>query len=168
MPTENSYASIAGVDYLTATYSALSLAMLHLGRVVQDLQFWTSFEVGQLYIGNSLVQISSIMPQKRNPVPVEHMRHLASTAMGQADTVLRTVHNTPFTDMNDSESEVQATALMAFTTAGRVVDLFAAVLPAAKVDPRHVRRNIDRSCITITELADTLVRHEESAVSPGP
>ncbi len=159
-PTLNSYASIAGVDYVTAPYSALALMMLHLGRLTQDLQFWTSFEVGQLYISNSLVQISSIMPQKRNPVPIEHMRHLASTALGQAETMVRTMHNTPFTDMNDSEGEVQATGLAAFATAGRVVDLLATVLAEARIEPQNVRRNIDRSCITITELADTLVRQE--------
>ncbi|RAH97313.1 argininosuccinate lyase [Acuticoccus sediminis] len=166
-PTLNSYASIAGVDYVTAPYSALALMMLHLGRVVQDLQFWTSFEVGQLYVANSLVQISSIMPQKRNPVPIEHMRHLASTALGQAETVVRTMHNTPFTDMNDSEAEVQVTGLAAFATAGRVLDLLAAVLGGARVEPENVRRNIDRSCITITELADTLVRDEGLSFREG-
>ena len=159
-PTRNSYASIAGVDYLTGTYSALSLMMLHLGRLVQDFQYWTAFEVGQLYVSNALVQISSIMPQKRNPVPIEHLRHLASTASGQADALVRTMHNTPNTDMNDSESEVQVAGARAFDTAGRVADLLAALLAQAEVRPANVRRNIDRSCITITELADTLVRAE--------
>lgn len=159
-PTRNSYASIAGVDYVTATYSALSLTMLHLGRLFQDFQFWTSFEVGQLYVQNALVQVSSIMPQKRNPVPIEHLRYLASTASGQADVMLRAIHNTPFTDMNDSESGVQVTGLTAFQTAGRAVDLFAALLDGVEVRSETVRDNIDRSCITITELADTLVRSD--------
>ena len=47
------------------------------------------------------------MPQKRNPVPVEHLRLLLSLAAGRAETVLQTLHNTPFTDMNDAEGEVQ-------------------------------------------------------------
>ncbi|MCU1533310.1 MAG: argH, partial [Arthrobacter sp.] len=61
-PLQNSYSCIAGVDYITATYSAIELMFLHLGRPIQDFQVWTSFEVGQLYVPNSLVQISSIMP----------------------------------------------------------------------------------------------------------
>ena len=61
-PLQNSYSCIAAVDYITSTYGALELLMLHLGRPVQDLQFWTSFEVGQLYVPNAFVQISSIMP----------------------------------------------------------------------------------------------------------
>jgi argininosuccinate lyase len=77
-PLQNAYGCIAAVDYITSTYSAIELLFLHLGRPIQDFQFWTSFEVGQLYVPNAFVQISSIMPQKRNPVPIEHLRHLAS------------------------------------------------------------------------------------------
>jgi argininosuccinate lyase len=77
-PLRNSYSCIAAVDYVTSTYSAIQLMFIHLGRVIQDMAFWTAFEVGQLYVPNALVQISSIMPQKRNPVPIEHMRLLAS------------------------------------------------------------------------------------------
>jgi argininosuccinate lyase len=64
-PLQNSYSCIAAVDYITGLYTAMKLLFLHLGRVVQDFQFWSSFEVGQLYVPNSFVQISSIMPQKR-------------------------------------------------------------------------------------------------------
>ncbi len=153
----NSYSCIAAVDYVTSTYSALELMFVHLGRLIQDFQFWTSFEVGQIYVPNAFVQISSIMPQKRNPVPVEHMRHLASQTMGRARTVLDVMHNTPFTDMNDSEGETQQMGYEAFASAGRVLDLLAAFIGAIRIDPARVAENIRRSCITITELADSLV-----------
>jgi argininosuccinate lyase len=159
-PLPNSYSCIAGVDYITSTYSALELNAIHLGRLIQDFQFWTSFEVGQIYVPHAFVQISSIMPQKRNPVPVEHMRHLASQTMGRARTVLDVMHNTPFTDMNDSEGETQAMGYEAFIAAGRVIDLLAAFVAAIRIDPARVAENIRRSCITITELADSLVRIE--------
>ena len=85
-PLLNSYGCIASVDYVTGLYSAVKLVFLHLGRLIQDLQFWSAFEVGQLYVPNALVQVSSIMPQKRNPVPIEHMRHLSSVTAGRCDT----------------------------------------------------------------------------------
>jgi len=156
----NSYGCIATVDYVTASYSALSLMVMHLGRLVQDFQFWTSFEVAQLYVPNSFVQISSIMPQKRNPVPIEHLRLLGSLAMGQADGMVKIMHNTPFTDMNDSEGEVQTSGYAAFASAGRMLDLLDALIPSLLVENEKVRANIDRSSITVTELADTLVRDE--------
>ncbi|MGJ8624719.1 MAG: argininosuccinate lyase [Yoonia sp.] len=159
-PLVNSYGCIASVDYVTGLYSAIKLVFLHLGRVVQDLAFWSSFEVGQLYVPNALVQISSIMPQKRNPVPIEHMRHLASVTCGRCDAIVNTMHNTPFTDMNDSEGEVQQAGYAAFESGGRVLDLLTAFLPACSINAANVRRNTDAASITITELADTLVRDE--------
>jgi argininosuccinate lyase len=157
---ENSYGCIAAVDYITAPYSAVKLMMLHLGRLIQDLQFWSSFEVGQLFVPDGYVQISSIMPQKRNPVPIEHARLLASLAAGRAETAIMTMHNTPFTDMNDSEGEVQGASHAAFVDAGRAIDLLAGLLRAARIDSTRVATNLDKSCATITELADTLVRRE--------
>ncbi|WP_224815646.1 argininosuccinate lyase [Hasllibacter sp. MH4015] len=159
-PRVNAYGCIASVDYVTGLYSALKLPMLHLGRVVQDMAFWSAFEVGQLYVPRSLVQISSIMPQKRNPVPIEHLRHLASVAAGRCDTMVNTMHNTPFTDMNDSEGEVQQAGYGAFDHAGRVLDLLTAFLPACSINAERVAATSDAACITITELADTLVREE--------
>ncbi len=160
-PLLNSYGCIANVDYITGLYSAVKLVFVHLGRVIQDLAFWSSFEVGQLYVPNSFVQISSIMPQKRNPVPIEHMRHLASVTAGRCDTIVNTMHNTPFTDMNDSEGEVQQAGYAAFDSGGRVIELLSAFLPACQINAEHVERNTDAACITITELADTLVRDEK-------
>ncbi|MEP0963932.1 MAG: argininosuccinate lyase [Roseobacter sp.] len=159
-PLVNSYGCIASVDYVTGLYSAMKLVFLHLGRVTQDLAFWSSFEVGQLYVPNALVQISSIMPQKRNPVPIEHMRHLASVTCFRCDTIVNTMHNTPFTDMNDSEGEVQQAGYAAFDSGARVLELLTAFLPACSINEANVRRNTDAACITITELADTLVRDE--------
>jgi argininosuccinate lyase len=157
---ENAYGCIAVVDYVAEAYAAMKILCVGLGRFVQDLNTWTGFEVGHLRVPDAFVQISSIMPQKRNPVPVEHLRLLCSLAAGRADAVLLTLHNTPFTDMNDSEGEVQAAGFEAFDTLDRVLVLFNAFMAAVEIDEARARRHIDESCITITEVADTLVREE--------
>jgi argininosuccinate lyase len=159
-PLRNSYSCIAAIDYVSGTYGAIELLFLHLGRPIQDFQFWSSFEVGQLYVPNALVQISSIMPQKRNPVPIEHMRLLASQTFARARGMIEIMHNTPFTDMNDSEGETQAFGYQAFATAGRVINLMTSFVSAVQINEDKVSENIRKSCITITELADDLVRNE--------
>lgn len=159
-PKRNSYGCIASVDYITGLYSAIKLFFLHLGRVFQDMAFWSAFEVGQLFVPNSLVQISSIMPQKRNPVPIEHLRHLASVTVGRCETIVNTMHNTPFTDMNDSEGEVQVAGYAAFDSAHKVLSLFNAFIRSVSIDTVQVQKNSDAACATVTELADTLVRVE--------
>jgi argininosuccinate lyase len=83
---ENSYGCIAACDYVTGVYAALKVMFINIGRFVQDLNQWTGFETGHLHVPDGFVQISSIMPQKRNPVPIEHMRLIASLGAGHCDT----------------------------------------------------------------------------------
>ena len=159
-PQLNSYGCIASVDYVTGLYSAIKLVFLHLGRVAQDMAQWSAFEVGQLHVPDSMVQVSSIMPQKRNPVPIEHLRHLSSVTAGLCDVMVDTMHNTPFADMNDSEADVQQAGYAVFERGARALSLFTAFLPSCSINASRVKANSDAACITITELADTLVRIE--------
>ena len=100
------------------------------------------------------------MPQKRNPVAIEHLRLLASHAAGRARAVVNALHNTPFTDINDSEAETHVQGYGAFDLGLRMLALLRDLLEAAAVDPDRVQRNIAESLVTVTELADTLVRRE--------
>ncbi|MCK9524376.1 MAG: argininosuccinate lyase [Limnochordia bacterium] len=159
-PQENSYGCIAAVDYLTQVYSALKILFISLGRVTQDLGYWTGFEVAHLYVPNEFVQISSIMPQKRNPVPIEHLRIMASIVNGHCDTVINAMHNTPFTDMNDAEDPIQVVGFAAFSTAERMLRLFTELVKGLSVNEEKVQEHLAASFASVTELADSLVRAE--------
>ena len=157
---ENSYGCIAAVDYLTEVYSTLKILFINLGRFIQDLGQWTSFDLSYLYVPNEFVQISSIMPQKRNPVPIEHMRILSSITIGYCDTLVNSMHNTPFTDMNDAEDPIQVVGFKAFLTGERVLKLLADFVPGLKVNKERIEERIGETYVSITELADSLVREE--------
>ena len=74
---------------------------------MQDLLLWCTMEFGYLRLADGFVQSSSIMPQKRNPVALEHARAIGSKALGQAQAIITTVHNTPFGDIVDTEDDLQ-------------------------------------------------------------
>ena len=93
--------------------------MVNLGKLVQDLLLWSTREFGFLRLSDAFVQSSSIMPQKRNPVALEHARVLSSRALGEAQAVLTCAHNTPFGDINDSEDDLQPLVFTMFTDAVR-------------------------------------------------
>jgi argininosuccinate lyase len=156
----NAYGCIASADQLAGVYSALRLYLLNIGRIVQDFAFWTSFEVRQARAPDGYVQISSIMPQKRNPLAIEHLRAMSSLGAGRCDSVVGAIHNTPFADMVDGEGPTQAAGMEAFETAAFVTKLFAGFFEGIEIDELQVARNIDLSCATMTELADSLVRTE--------
>jgi argininosuccinate lyase len=100
------------------------------------------------------------MPQKRNPVALEHTRILASRALGEAQALFTCVHNTPFGDINDSEDDLQPLAFTMFGNALRALRLLAGVLEGAEVDRARLLRRSAADFLTVTELADTLVRRE--------
>ena len=129
-PTGNTYGSIATVDYLLESVSATSVLLVGLGRVVQDLLLWCTMEFGYLRLSDGFVQGSSIMPQKRNPVALEHARAIGSKAVGQAQAIVTTVHNTPFGDIVDTEDDLQPLVASMFRDATRTVTLVAAAMRA--------------------------------------
>ena len=157
-PTGNTYGSIATVDYLLESASAASVLLVGLGRFVQDLLLWCTSEFGYVRFGDGFVQSSSIMPQKRNPVAVEHARALGSKAFGQAQAILTSVHNTPFGDIVDTEDDLQPLVHSMFRDAMRTVRLMAAAMATAEFDADRLESRAADGWTTLTELADTLVR----------
>lgn len=157
-PTGNTYGSIATVDYLLESVSATAVLLVGLGRFVQDLLLWSTAEFGALHLAEGFVQVSSIMPQKKNPVALEHVRAIGSKALGQALAVFMPVHNTPFGDVVDTEDDLQPLVFSMFRDATRAVKLVAALLEGARFDVARLAAQAETGWTTVTELADTLVR----------
>ena len=99
------------------------------------------------------------MPQKRNPVAIEHARAIGSKALGQAQAIALAVHNTPFGDIVDTEDDLQPLVWSMFRDAMRdrpargSRDADRDVRRGAPGGARRAGRDDD-----VTELADTLVR----------
>jgi argininosuccinate lyase len=119
---------------------------------------WCTREVGYLRLPDTLVQTSSIMPQKRNPVPLEHARALGSKALGQALAIPVTIHNTPFGDIVDTEDDLQPLVASMFRDATRALGLTVLALREAQFDAARMRERATCGWVTVTELADTLAR----------
>ena len=156
--TGNTYGSIATVDYLLESVAAAQVLLAGLGRFVQDLLLWCTVEFGYLRLADGFVQASSIMPQKRNPVALEHARAISSKAMGEASAIATVVHNTPFGDIVDTEDDLQPLVASAFRDAVRAVTLVAASLRGAELNVERLEARAAEGGTTLTELADHLVR----------
>jgi argininosuccinate lyase len=157
-PTGNTYGSIATVDYLLESASATAVLTTGLGRFVQDLLLWCTVEFGYLRLGKGFVQSSTIMPQKRNPVALEHARAIGSKALGQVSAIMTSVHNTPFGDIVDTEDDLQPLVAGMFRDAARAVTLVAAAMRDAEFDVARMEARAADGGTTLTELADSLVR----------
>jgi len=138
----------------------VQLCALNLGRSIQDFLLWGTQEFGALTLADPYVQISSIMPQKRNPVAVEHTRALLSSVVGDAQTVLWMVHNTPFGDILDTEDDMQPYVWRAVDRLEGMFRLLTGVLLTMRVNRDKLLRRARESFASVTELADAIVRRE--------
>ncbi|MEM9209635.1 MAG: lyase family protein, partial [Pseudomonadota bacterium] len=82
-PTRNAYGSIASVDYFTEFLGSVAAMLINIGKFAQEFLLMAMMEFDVIRLPDGYVQSSSIMPQKRNPVAVEHVRAIASKALGQ-------------------------------------------------------------------------------------
>jgi argininosuccinate lyase len=154
----STYDSIGASDNFTDVAGVLTTLGVNLSRFTQDLLFWATQECGAIRIHDSFIQISSIMPQKRNPVVLEHLRARISRMLAQAHGIVIHCHNVPFGDTQDIEDEIYPLLLGALETAGEILQLHAAVIETLDVQVDHLRERAAAGFTTVTELADMLVR----------
>ncbi|MFX3623415.1 MAG: argininosuccinate lyase [Ectobacillus sp.] len=155
---ENSYDAIAGADYLLEASAAVAMLMTNAGRWIQDFLVQATKEFGGIVVADPYVQTSSIMPQKRNPVSIEHSRALASSSYAEALSVFHMIHNTPFGDIVDTEDDLQPHLYRSCEKAKRVMHLMNAVIRTMHIDKEKLEEKAKQHAITITELADVLTR----------
>jgi len=150
--------SIGAGDHLTDTAFAVQSLAVGLSRVTKDLVFYATQEAGALHIDDSFIQISSIMPQKRNPVVLEHLRARLSRALGFAQTVAIQCHNIPYGDTQDIEDEVLPPVMSSLAAIQACIQLYTAVFATLTLNKEHLARRAGEGFTTATELADALVR----------
>jgi argininosuccinate lyase len=159
-PVESSYDAVGASDHMTEAVGALVTMAANLSRFTTDLLFWTTQEAGAIRIGDDFVQTSSIMPQKRNPVVLEHLRAWLARLYGYTMAVLTSCHNVPYGDTQDIEDDIYQPLFGAFQTTDAVLELYTAVFESLEVNRARLLARAVEGFTTSTELADTLVREK--------
>ncbi len=155
-PVSNTYDAVASADWQTDLSHVAQSSALTLSRFVCDLLGWAAQHV--FLVPDGLVQGSSIMPQKRNPVALEHARTHFSRALGAAQSVVYAQHNIPFGDLNDFGPDIQGSLRNLFKQLGGGIELLTASLEGGRFDESTLANLAAVSDTTATELADVLTR----------
>jgi len=155
---ENSYDAVAAADHVADLAGGHAALATTLSRIVQDLLGWASSEVGALDLAPGFIQISSIMPQKRNPVVLEHVRSALSRLLGTCLGVWASAHNVPFGDVNDPVDDLVPSLTEAHRQLAATITVLRDALASATIRPDAWAPALRGTFATSTELADTLVR----------
>jgi argininosuccinate lyase len=80
--------AVSDRDFVLEFLAANSIAAVHLSRIGEEWVLWASEEFGFLTPSDSVSTGSSIMPQKKNPDPMELVRGKSARVIGDLITVL--------------------------------------------------------------------------------
>ena len=80
---EHTEDSIVSADYMLESANTALMSLLTHARLAEDIIYWCSNEVGFADLPNDLIDSSSIMPQKRNPVICATVRTQARIFAGR-------------------------------------------------------------------------------------
>ena len=158
-PVSNTYDAVASADWQVEFVGVLQSVALTLSRFVNDLLGWAAS--GLYNLADTLVQGSSIMPQKRNPVALEHARTRFSRTLGSSQMVLYSSHNIPYADLNDFGPDIQGALVSLFIQLDGGLALLTACLEEGNFDRAELAKRASQTDTTATELADVLTRDFE-------
>lgn len=104
----NSIDATSDRDYVSSFLYAASLAMVHLSRLAEDVVLFTGEEFGFFVLSDAVATGSSLMPQKKNPDPMELVRGKAGRAIGNLAGWLATVKSLPSGYNKDLQEDKEA------------------------------------------------------------
>ncbi|XP_026456831.1 argininosuccinate lyase, chloroplastic-like [Papaver somniferum] len=87
-PMRNSIDAVSDRDFVLEFLSANSIVAIHLSRLGEEWVLWASEEFGFLTPSDAVSTGSSIMPQKKNPDPMELVRGKSARVVGDLVTLL--------------------------------------------------------------------------------
>jgi argininosuccinate lyase len=151
----NSMDASSDRDFAATFLHAVALSMVHLSRIAEDFILMTGEEFGFFELADSSATGSSMMPQKKNPDPLELVRGKAGRAIGNLTGLLVTMKGLP-TGYNKDLQEDKEPLFDAEDTLAVSLDATAAVI-------RNLGLHRDRTgraasgLLLATDVADYLV-----------
>lgn len=150
---------VASRDFSVELVAAAAQMSLTLSRFAEDMHVFVTYEFSSVEFPDSVCGTSSIMPQKKNPVVLEHLKAKAAHVVAGFSSAGAIIRGSHFTNTLDAHREGQAMIWTGLAEAQRALAL--AGIAAATVQPKRelLLERARANFSTATDLADALVRH---------
>ncbi len=153
--TLNSIDTSGDRDFVASFMYACAMCMTRLSRLAEDVILFTSEEFGFFELADEVATGSSLMPQKKNPDPMELVRGKAGRAIGVLSGWLATMKGLPL-GYNKDLQEDKALAFAAEDDLAGCLMTCTAVVRTLTPRPA-VMRQAASGLLLATEVADYLV-----------
>jgi len=151
----NSIDAASDRDFVASFLYACALAMVHLSRLAEDLILFTSEEFGFFDLADRTATGSSMMPQKKNPDPLELVRGKAGRTVGHLTGLMTTMKGLP-TGYNKDLQEDKEPVFDAEDTLAVSAGAAAAVVKHLTLQAERTRLAAS-GLLLATDVADYLV-----------
>jgi argininosuccinate lyase len=142
-------------DFVASFLYACAMAMVHISRLAEDIIVLSTEEFAFFEIHDSVATGSSLMPQKKNPDPLELVRGKSGKAIGTLTGWLATLKGLPF-GYNKDLQEDKAIAFEAEDSLIGCASVTATAVRTLTLRP-EVARQAASGLLLATEVADYLV-----------
>jgi argininosuccinate lyase len=150
----NSLDASSDRDFVSSFLHASALTMVHLSRLAEDLIVFSSEEFGFFTLADASSTGSSMMPQKKNPDPLELVRGKTGRAIGHLTGWLATMKGLPSGYDKDLQEDKEAT-FDAERTLANALGAMTAVIRPLKLD-RDASARAAAGLLLATDVADFL------------
>ena len=155
--TLNSLDGVSDRDFVCELAFALSLIMVHLSRLSEEIILWSSNEFGFIELDDAYSTGSSIMPQKKNPDVAELVRGKTGRTFGSLMGLLTMMKGLPLAynkDMQEDKEQI----FDAVDTVKMCLPVFAKMLLTMRVKTDVMLRGAKGGFTNATDVADYLVK----------
>ena len=151
----NSLDASSDRDFVATFLFGCSLAMVHLSRLAEDVIIFTSEEFGYFDLPDRFATGSSLMPQKKNPDPLELARGKSGRVLGRLSGWLTTMKGLPGGYNRDLQEDKEA-VFEAEATLAASLDACAAVVAGLSLNAARAEAAAS-GLLLATDVADYLV-----------
>ena len=153
----NSLDGVSDRDFCLELMSAISILMMHLSRLSEEIILWSSWEFKFVELSDAFTTGSSIMPQKKNPDMAELVRGKTGRVYGDLMALLTTLKGLPLAYNKDMQEDKEA-IFDACDTVNMCLQVFAPMIESLEANRENMKRAAQKGFINATDLADYLVK----------
>ena len=151
----NSIDATGDRDFVASFLHACALTMVHLSRLAEDVILFTSEEFSFFELADSAATGSSLMPQKKNPDPLELVRGKTGRVIGRLTGWLATMKGLPIGYSKDLQEDKEG-LFEAEETVRRCLSAAASVVDGLTINAPVTERAAS-GLLLATDVADYLV-----------
>ncbi len=155
--TDNSLDGVSDRDYCLELMSDLSIMMMHLSRLSEEVISWCSWEWRFAELDDAYSTGSSIMPQKKNPDVCELIRGKTGRVYGDLMGLLTTMKALPLAYNKDMQEDKEG-VFDAIDTVKQCLEVFAPMFATMTLRKKNMRKAASEGFINATDCADYLTK----------